>query len=62
MRDVELSATILGLTPPQKVVTVDVDVKGKQVTVDVPILVYFRVRSVRRPCRGMIVDRGGGGT
>jgi len=35
MRDVELYATILGLTPPWKVVAVDVDVKGEQVTVTV---------------------------
>jgi transposase len=35
MRDVELYATILGLTPPWKVVAVDVDVKGEQVTVKV---------------------------
>ena len=35
MRDVELYATILGLTPPWKVVAVEVDVKGEQVTVKV---------------------------
>ncbi|HLJ60585.1 MAG TPA: helix-turn-helix domain-containing protein [bacterium] len=35
MRDVELYATILGLTPPWKVVAVDIDVKGEQVTVKV---------------------------
>jgi hypothetical protein len=43
-------------------VTVDVGVKGEQVTVNVPVLAYFRVRSVRRPCRDIIVDRDGGGT
>jgi transposase len=35
VRDVELYATILGLTPPWKVMAVDVDVKGEQVTVKV---------------------------
>ena len=35
MRDVELYAAILGLTPPWRVVAVDVDVKGEQVTVKV---------------------------
>jgi len=35
MRDVELYATILGLTPPWKVVAVEVDVKDEQVTVKV---------------------------
>ena len=35
MRDVELYATILGLTPPWTVVAVDVDVTGVQVTVKV---------------------------
>ena len=35
MRDVELYATILGPTPPWKVVAVDTDVKGEQVTVKV---------------------------
>ena len=35
MRDVELYATILGLTPPWKVVGVDVDIPGEQVTVKV---------------------------
>ena len=35
MRDVELYATILGLIPPWKVVAVEVDVKGEQVTVKV---------------------------
>jgi transposase len=35
MRDVELYATILGLTPPWKVVSVDVDIPGEQVTVKV---------------------------
>jgi transposase len=35
MRDVELYATILGLTPPWKVVTVAVDVKDEQITVRV---------------------------
>src|SRR5260370_14857164 len=35
MRDVELYATILGLTPPWKVVAVDVDVTGEQITVHV---------------------------
>jgi len=35
MRDVELYATILGLTAPWKVVSVEVDVPGEQVTVKV---------------------------
>jgi transposase len=35
MRDVELYATILGLTPPWKVVDVTVDLPGEQVTVKV---------------------------
>ena len=35
VRDVELYATILGLTPPWNVVAVDVDVKDEQVTVKV---------------------------
>ena len=35
MRDVELYATILGLTPPWKVVGVEVDIPGEQVTVKV---------------------------
>jgi hypothetical protein len=35
VRDIELCATILGLTPPWQVVAVDVDVKGEQVTVKV---------------------------
>jgi len=35
VRDVELYATILGLTPPWKVVGVDVDIPGEQVTVKV---------------------------
>ena len=35
MRDVELHATILRLAPPWKVVAVEVDVKGEQVTVKV---------------------------
>ncbi len=35
VRDVDLYATILGLTPPWTVVAVDVDIKGEQVTVKV---------------------------
>jgi len=35
MRDVELYATIMGLTPPWKVVAVEIDVKGEHVTVKV---------------------------
>jgi len=35
MRDVELYATLLGLTPPWTVVSVDVDIPGEQVTVKV---------------------------
>ena len=35
MRDIELYATILGLTPPWKVASVEVDVPGAQVTVKV---------------------------
>jgi transposase len=35
MRDIELYATILGLTPPWKVAGVEVDVPGEQVTVKV---------------------------
>jgi len=37
MRDVELYATILGLTPPWKVVGVEVDIPGEQVTVKVEV-------------------------
>ena len=35
MRDIELYRTILGLTPPWTVVSVDLDVKGQQVVVTV---------------------------
>ena len=35
MRDIELYRTILGLTPPWTVVSVDLDVKGQQVVVKV---------------------------
>ena len=35
MRDIELYRTILGLTPPWAVASVDLDVKGQQVVVKV---------------------------
>jgi len=35
VRDVELYATILGLTPPWQVVAVEVDIQGEPVTVKI---------------------------
>ena len=35
MRDIELYKAILGLTPPWTVISVTLDVKGQQVTVQV---------------------------